>query len=103
MKTVLSKLTIVSERLLKDELISTIKDAGASGYTLTAVEGEGSRGVRAGDWEGRNLMFETLVSDVVADNILDALNEKYFKNFAVVAWVTKVTVLRGEKFLGEHS
>ena len=100
MKTKLAKVTIVLERLLKDELISLVKDAGATGFTLSAVEGEGSRGVRAGDWEGRNVMLETLVSESVADRILNKLNERYFENFAVVAWVTEVFVLRGNKFQG---
>ena len=99
--TILSKVTIVSERLLKDNLIKLVKDAGGSGFTLSAVEGEGSRGVRAGDWEGRNVMLESLVSHEVADRILEDLNARYFEDFAVVAWVTEVTVLRGEKFLGK--
>lgn len=99
MKTALSKVTIVSERLLKDEIIRLIKQAGASGYTLSAVEGEGSRGVRAGDWEGRNLKLETLVSDEVADKILNDLHQRFLEDFAVIAWVTEVRVLRRGKFL----
>lgn len=102
MKTILAKVTVVSERLLKDDLIDLLKKAGATGFTLTAVQGEGSRGVRAGEWEGRNVQFETLVSHEVADRILDDLNGRFFENFAVVAWVTEVTVLRGDKFLGKR-
>ena len=101
MKTVPSKITIISERLLKDDLIDLIKEVGAAGFTLTAVEGEGSRGVRAGDWEGRNVMIETLVSEANADRILVMLNERFMESYAVVAWVTEVAVLRGDKFLGE--
>ncbi|MFT4640981.1 MAG: nitrogen regulatory protein P-II 2 [Verrucomicrobiales bacterium] len=100
MKTVLSKISIVSERLLKDDLIALIQEEGATGFTLSAVEGEGSRGIRAGDWEGRNVMLETLVSEATADRILTALNERFMESFAVVAWVTEVSVLRGDKFLG---
>ena len=102
MKTVLSKITIVSERLLKDDIIDLVKETGATGWTLTAVEGEGSRGVRAGEWEGRNVMIESLVSEANADRILMALNERFMENYAVVAWVTEVAVLRGEKFLGKR-
>ena len=100
MKTVLAKVSIVSERLLKDDLIALIQEAGATGFTMSAVEGEGSRGVRAGDWEGRNVMLETLVSEATADRILTELNTRFMENFAVVAWVTEVSVLRGDKFLG---
>ena len=102
MKVVLAKITIVSERLLKDDLIHLIKEAGATGFTLSSVKGEGSRGVRAGDWEGLNVMLETLVSQETADQILDTLNQRFMENFAVVAWVTEVSVLRGDKFLGKE-
>ena len=38
-----------------------------------------------------------------ADNILTAPKERFMQNFAVVAWVTEVSVLRGDKFLGKKS
>ena len=66
MNVSLKKVTIVAERLLKDPLVKLIRKAGASGYTLLAVEGEGSRGVNASDWEGRNAQIETIVSAKVA-------------------------------------
>lgn len=98
MKVKLSKVTIVAERLLKDELISIIRGEGATGYTMTAVEGEGSRGVRASDWEGRNVQIETIVSEKSADAILEKLSEDFFEDYAVIAWVGEVHVLRGTKF-----
>jgi len=36
-------LVIVAEALLKDRLIHAIRDAGAKGFTVTEVSGEGSR------------------------------------------------------------
>lgn len=98
MKVTLSKVTIVAERLLKERLIAMIRDEGATGYTLTAVEGEGSRGIRASDWEGRNIQIETIVSLKSADAIIERLSEDYFEHFAVIAWVGEVSVLRGSKF-----
>ena len=47
----LRKVTIIAERVLRDDLITLIKERGASGWTLTMVEGEGSRGIRASEWE----------------------------------------------------
>lgn len=99
MKVKLSKVTIVAERLLKDELISIIKREGATGYTMTAVEGEGSRGVGAKDWEGRNVQIETIVSEKSADAIFEKLSESFFEDYAVIAWVGEVQVLRGDKFV----
>lgn len=101
MKTLLNKVTIITESLLKDEIVALIRRHGATGFTLTKVEGEGSRGVRASDWEGRNTRIETLVTPAKADDILAELNTTYFEDYAVIAWLTEVHVLRGEKFTGE--
>ena len=101
MNTILIKVTIVTESILRDEIVTMIKGEGATGYTLTKVEGEGSRGVRASDWEGRNICIETLVTAKVADAILEKLNTTYFEDYSVIAWLSEVNVLRGEKFTGE--
>jgi nitrogen regulatory protein P-II 2 len=100
MKILLIKATIVTESILKDEIVTLIRRHGATGHTLTKVEGEGSRGVRASDWEGRNVKIETLVTPEVADAILEELNSQYFEDYAVVAWLSEVNVLRGDKFTG---
>lgn len=101
MKVALSKVTIVAERLLKDRLVALIRKEGATGFTMTDVTGEGSRGVRASDWEGRNIQIETIVSAAVADAIFERLSAEYFEEFAVIAWVGEVNVLRGSKFVGD--
>jgi nitrogen regulatory protein P-II 2 len=99
MKTVpLRKVTIVAEALLESRLLGDVLDCGARGFTLTEVRGEGSRGVRASEWEGRNVRIETLVAPDVADRILAHVAEVYFPRFAVVAWVEDVEVVRGDKY-----
>lgn len=100
MKTPMKLVTVVTEGLLKDKVAALLKSSGATGYTVTRAEGEGSRGVRARDWEGPNQRLETIVTAPVAEAILDALSDSYFENYAVVAWITDVVVLRGEKFGG---
>lgn len=91
-------LTVVAEAVLEDRLVSLVKSSGASGYTLTRVHGEGSRGVRASEWEGRNVKIETLVSQPVAERILETLTRKYFPHYAVVAYLQPVEVVRGDKY-----
>jgi len=98
MKVHLKKVTIVGERVLKDPLIALLRLHGARGFTLTAVEGEGSRGVRASEWEGRNVCIDTIVSAEVADAIMDAVGERYFDDFAVIVYSVDVDVLRGDKY-----
>ena len=100
MKTVpLRKVTIVAEAFLEERLLREVRERGARGFTLTEARGEGSRGVRASEWEGRNLRLETLVTEEVADRILAHVAEVYFPHFAVVAWVEDVEVVRGEKYV----
>lgn len=98
MNITLKKVTIVAERLLKEQLIELIKSNGATGYTLIACEGEGSRGVHASDWEGRNVQIETIVGAEAADTILDIVCEKYTDHYAVIAYHNDVTVRRKNKF-----
>lgn len=99
MKVPLVKVSIVSESLLKDEVIALIRKHGATGHTLTKVEGEGSEGRHASDWGGRNIKIETLVSAEVADAIMEDLSDEYFEDYSVIAWLVEVTVLRGDKFV----
>jgi hypothetical protein len=97
-KVPLCLLTIVTEGLLKDSVIDLLKRHGATGHTITRSDGEGSRGVRARDWEGPNLKFECVLSHKAADAALEEVGEIYFENYSVIAWVTDVSVLRGDKF-----
>jgi nitrogen regulatory protein PII len=99
-KTVtLKRVTIIAEAVLEERLIREVKQAGATGFTLTAARGEGSRGVRASEWEGQNTKLETLVSAETANRLLTVLAERYFQHYAVVAYVEEVEVVRGEKYL----
>jgi nitrogen regulatory protein P-II 2 len=98
MRTPLKLVTIIAEALLKAELIEDILRLGARGYTVSGVEGEGTRGIHAAEWEGPNVKIETLVPDEVAERILDQVARTYFPHFAVVAYVTTVEVLRPEKY-----
>ncbi len=96
----LRKVTIIAERVLRDDLITLSKERGASGWTLTMVEGEGSRGIRASEWEGRNIQIDTLVSSEVAETIMDEVGRRYFKDWSVIVYVADVEVLRKDKYIG---
>lgn len=96
----LKLVTVVAESILEHRLLDMLRDKGARGYTLTKVTGQGSRGVRASEWEGRNIKIETLVGPQVADTILEHLARRFFPHYAVVAYVQTVEVVRGEKYVG---
>ena len=94
----LERVTIVAEGVLEPRLLSLLRECGARGWTLTEVRGEGSRGVRASDWEG-NVKIEALVSSPCATRILTSLARDYFEHFAVVAFTDRVRVVRGDKYV----
>lgn len=95
----LTLVTIITERLLRDEIIGRLKKTGVSGYTLSDTTGEGSRGIRASDWEGKNVKIEVIVNHSTADNIIQQISDEYFENYAVVAYTQTVRVVRGEKYM----
>lgn len=97
--TELFLVTIITERIFRDDIISDIKELGATGYTLTDTTGEGSRGVRASDWEGKNVKIEVVVNKEVGDKIIDIVAEKYFENYSVIAYAYPVKVVRGNKYI----
>lgn len=93
--------TIVAEAVLQDRLTRLVREAGASGYTLSACAGEGSRGLRSTTpGSGQNVRIEAIVADAAARRILSHLAEEYFPNYAVIAWLTDVEVVRSDKFGG---
>ena len=95
----LTLVTIITERLLRDEIIDRLKETGVSGYPLSDTTGEGSRGIRASDWEGKNVKIEVIANHDMATKIIQQISNKYFENYAVVAYTQKVNVVRGEKYM----
>ena len=94
----LKLVTIIAEHVLREHLTSDLKRLGARGYSLGEVEGEGTRGVHAQDWQGKNIRIETLVSTEVAERILAHLATAYFHDYAIVAYAHEVEVVRSGKF-----
>ncbi|HSM05626.1 MAG TPA: hypothetical protein VK858_13510 [Longimicrobiales bacterium] len=91
-------LTIVAETVLEEELTRRVMGLGATGYTVTASRGRGSKGMRTGDIPGEGVRIEVLAGEDAARSILDMLASEYFPHYAVAAWLTDVQVVRGEKY-----
>lgn len=91
--------TIICEALAREQILSLLEEVGAHGYTLFQVEGKGARGARAGDIaEFANLQIEVILSEKVAEDLLEQLERDYFPRFAMVVYESEVGVLRGDKF-----
>jgi len=91
--------TIITERILEEKLLRAVEELGATGYTLSQVTGNGSRGVRASEWAGPDTRIETLVSDQVAEAIVNHVAEHYFEHYAVIVYVQDAHVVRGDKYV----
>ncbi len=101
MQTVAVKLvTIVAESVLEKRLLLAVKAAGATGYTVSNATGVGSRDMRASTLDGENIRIETLVCPEVAEALLEVLVRDWFPHYAVIAWISDVAVVRGEKYAG---
>jgi nitrogen regulatory protein P-II 2 len=91
-------LTLVAESILKDRLIHEIRDAGARGFTITDVSGEGSRQRRVSELLGDNVKIEVIAKREVADKVLEMLQKEYFSRYAVIAYMSEIQVVREEKY-----
>jgi nitrogen regulatory protein P-II 2 len=98
MKVRFKKITIVAERLLQDQVVDLLKKHQVTGWTAQSVTGEGSRGLRASEWEGSNVQIYTLVPEALAETIMQDIAEHYFENWSVVVYSQDVDVLRPGKY-----
>lgn len=100
MKTTSLKLvTIVAEPVLEARLTQELRALGASGVTVTESRGQGSRGMRASDIPGTGVRLEAVVGPDVADKVVEHVAAAYFPRYAVIAWVSDVQVVRGDKYV----
>ena len=91
--------TIVCEAYARDAVTKLLREVDAHGYTLFAVEGDGSQGKRPGDIpEFANIQIEVVVPPAVADTLLTRLESEFFPRYAMIAFECEVRVLRKEKF-----
>lgn len=91
--------TIVCEAYVKAAVTKLLRDVGAHGYTLFAVEGDGARGRREADIpEFANIQVEVIVPPEVAQNLLARLEKEFFPRYGMIAFASDVHVLRRDKF-----
>jgi hypothetical protein len=98
------KLVIVGEEVLSKKLIRLIKEAGATGYTVNAAGGEGSRNVRSTGEPSvshtlSNVKIEVLTGTrELADKITREIEAKYYADYSIITYIYPVEALRDHKF-----
>lgn len=91
-----SKLVIVTEKLLLKKIAKIIDEAGATGYTVVAAGGKGSRGVRSSGQPSvgdafSNIKFEVLTPNrEMAVKISDEVAAKFFEDYSGISYVCDV-------------
>lgn len=99
-----TKVVIITEKIILDGVTQIIEDAGASGYTVVAAGGKGSRGVRSSDRPAVVDAFSNMKVEVItasremADRIADEVAARYFENYSGITYLEEVEVLRPQKF-----
>ncbi len=96
-------LTIVTESILKERLVNDLKNAGATGWTLSAAQGEGPRNRRVSEVEGGNIRIEILADSETINRIWTVLKDSYFSNYAVAAWQSTVQVSRADRYIAHEN
>ncbi|MGD1849214.1 MAG: P-II family nitrogen regulator [Cyanophyceae cyanobacterium] len=99
-----SLLVIVTEKLLLRQIAKIIDAVGATGYTVTATGGKGSRNVRSsgqpivGD-SFSNIKIEILTpSRDIAVKIADKVAGEFFEDYSGIAYICGAEVLYAHKF-----
>ncbi len=99
------KVVIITEKMILKGVCEIIEACGASGYTIVAAGGKGSRNVRSTSDrasvvdEFANVKIEVVVNDkTMAETIMNQVAEKYFENYPGITYVEDVEILRPAKF-----
>jgi nitrogen regulatory protein PII len=94
-----TKLVIITEKLLLRHIADIINAAGATGYTVTPADGQGSRNLRSSGQPKVSDTFSNVKIEVItasedtARNISEEIAKKYFDNFSGISYIDDVEVL----------
>lgn len=98
-KTDYRLLTIVTETVLESRLIEALEQCGVPGYTVMDVRGKGDRGVRSAGWDqSGNIRVDVICDEETANRALAHIRDRFYENYAMIATISAVEVLRPEKF-----
>ena len=92
--------TVVGESVIMEDIAERGLELGATGYTISEVTGHGSRSARnvLGNGGAKTLKVEFVVPTEVATNILLDVSHEYFEHYAIIAWLSDASVVRGEEY-----
>ena len=99
-----NKLVIVTEKLLLKKIAKIIDQAGATGYTVVAAGGKGSRNVRSSGQPTVSDTYSNIKIEVLTPNreialkISDEVAENFFEDYSGIIYICEAEVLHAHIF-----
>lgn len=91
--------TVITEAVVEQALLRDFDRLGVKGYTVSDARGRGARGVRDAAWdEAANIRIEVICARPLAEALLAHVQERYYANYAMVAFLHEIEILRPGKF-----
>jgi nitrogen regulatory protein PII len=92
-------LTITCEILAQKNIIEILNKHEINAYTTYEVDGNGARGIRGQGFKNeKNVKVEVILREEKLQNIVEEISRTMFANFAIIVYVSDVSVVRTEKF-----
>lgn len=92
-------LTITCEILAQKNILDLLKKHEITGYTTYEVDGNGARGIRGHGFKNeKNVKVEVIMREEKLHDVVEEISRTLFANFAIVLYVSDVSVVRTEKF-----
>lgn len=92
-------LTVICEASIEGRVVADARRLGAHGYTASEARGGGQHGERDGHWPmSGNVRIDILCEAAVADTVALHLQTTYFAAYAMVCYLSEVSVMRSNKF-----
>lgn len=92
-------LTVITEAVIEQSLLRDLEKHGVRGYTVSDARGRGSRGIRDAAWdEVANIRIEVICQRAQAELLLAHIRDQYYTDYAMVAFMVEIDILRAEKF-----
>ncbi|NQV39282.1 MAG: hypothetical protein HQ505_01875 [Nitrosopumilus sp.] len=92
-------LTVTCEILAQKNIIEILNKHEINAYTTYEVDGNGARGIRGQGFKNeKNVKVEVIMREEKLQDVVEEISRTMFANFAIIVYVSDVSVVRTEKF-----
>lgn len=99
-----TKVVLIVERLIQDDVVKILEDGGAKGYTVVPGSGQGEHYRRRG--RGAHIVDDftivriefIIADDAKARALAEEVAETYFEQYPGIVYISQVEVIRAGRF-----